>query len=451
MPAPDPSRSQAASLSDRADLGGFQDFAGALEPRPGEVEAGSAGDLLAPSKGEPRTPISLIRAEPEDGIIHKYSVTHLVFTALCDSRPDRPSLPAWTLWSNQDNRSFTVSSPELHGGGGRGDCPFHLRALADPPWCQLSPGPLWADNFIQVLGRGGAGLPLSHRQGRLWGVPLVITVIAVALKKIGYDASDVSVGWCWIDLEAEDRVLWMLLTGKLWELLAYVTLPVLYLLIRKHIGRAHAALSEYRPIISQAQQLQRQTSVADKKLVLIPLIFIFLRVWSTVRFILTLYSSPVVQSPVLVVLHVGLPSPSPGAAQLIQPELHPAFPSPTGSLDQRRPGDVHLQVQARPELNHTARVHLQVQARPELNHIARVTADQPQGVEGKGIGNTFQGGANCITFALCTRAVRTRLLSLCCCCCPSQPPAQSPPKAPAPSQTGQAQRPTRTPGELPCT
>ncbi|KAB1268120.1 G-protein coupled receptor 157 [Camelus dromedarius] len=169
-----------------------------------------------------------------------------------------------------------------------------------------------------------------------WGVPLVITVIAVALKKIGYDASDVSVGWCWIDLEAEDRVLWMLLTGKLWELLAYVTLPVLYLLIRKHIGRAHAALSEYRPIISQAQQLQRQTSVADKKLVLIPLIFIFLRVWSTVRFILTLYGSPVVQSPVLVVLHVGLPSPSPGAARLIQPKLHPSFPSPTGSLDQRR-------------------------------------------------------------------------------------------------------------------
>lgn len=71
-----------------------------------------------------------------------------------------------------------------------------------------------------------------------WGVPLAITVAAVSLKKIGYDASDVSVGWCWIDLEAEDRVLWMLLTGKLWELLAYVTLPVLYLLIRKHINRA---------------------------------------------------------------------------------------------------------------------------------------------------------------------------------------------------------------------
>lgn len=74
-----------------------------------------------------------------------------------------------------------------------------------------------------------------------WGVPLVITVAAVALKKIGYDASDVSVGWCWIDLQAEDRVLWMLLTGKLWEGLAYVALPVLYLLVRKHISRAVGA------------------------------------------------------------------------------------------------------------------------------------------------------------------------------------------------------------------
>ncbi|XP_053256846.1 G-protein coupled receptor 157 isoform X1 [Podarcis raffonei] len=71
-----------------------------------------------------------------------------------------------------------------------------------------------------------------------WGVPLVITVLAVILKKIGYDASDVSVGWCWIDIEAEDRILWMLLAGKLWEILAYVTLPVFYILIKKHINRA---------------------------------------------------------------------------------------------------------------------------------------------------------------------------------------------------------------------
>ncbi|NXI85637.1 GP157 protein, partial [Rhipidura dahli] len=168
-----------------------------------------------------------------------------------------------------------------------------------------------------------------------WGVPLAITVAAVALKKIGYDASNVSVGWCWVDLDAEDRLLWMLLTGKVWEILAYVTLPVLYILIKKHINRAHAALSEYRPILPAAPALRPRASVADKKLVLIPVIFIFLRIWSTVRFVLTLCDSPAVQNSVLVVLH--------------------------------------------------------------------------------GIGNTFQGGANCIMFVLCTRVVRARLLSLLCC------------------------------------
>nr|XP_034975946.1 G-protein coupled receptor 157 isoform X1 [Zootoca vivipara] len=76
-----------------------------------------------------------------------------------------------------------------------------------------------------------------------WGVPLVITVLAVILKKIGYDASDVSVGWCWINIEAEDRILWMLLAGKLWEILAYVTLPVFYILIKKHINRAVKVMS----------------------------------------------------------------------------------------------------------------------------------------------------------------------------------------------------------------
>ncbi|XP_035413302.1 G-protein coupled receptor 157 isoform X1 [Cygnus atratus] len=180
----------------------------------------------------------------------------------------------------------------------------------------------------------GAGL-LCCFHAVSWGVPLCITVAAVALKKIGYDASNVSVGWCWVNLDAEDRVLWMLLTGKVWEILAYVTLPVLYILIKKHINRAHAALSEYRPILSRTP-LQPRTSIADKKLILIPVIFIILRIWSTVRFILTLCNSPVVQNSVLVVLH--------------------------------------------------------------------------------GIGNTFQGGANCIMFVLCTRVVRARLLSSLCCC-----------------------------------
>ncbi|KAK3547237.1 hypothetical protein QTP86_017820 [Hemibagrus guttatus] len=136
-----------------------------------------------------------------------------------------------------------------------------------------------------------------------WGVPLAITVAAVSLQKIGYDASEVSVGWCWISIEEDDHVLWMLLTGKIWELLAYVILPVLYILIKRHIHKAHAALSEYRPILACNGLSQSVSSMADRKLTLIPIIFIALRLWSTVRFVLLLTDSPARQNPVLVTLH----------------------------------------------------------------------------------------------------------------------------------------------------
>ncbi|KAM3872389.1 G-protein coupled receptor 157 [Diretmus argenteus] len=170
-----------------------------------------------------------------------------------------------------------------------------------------------------------------------WGVPLAITAAALFLSKIGYDASEVSVGWCWVRIQAPDRVLWMLLTGKIWEFLAYLTLPVLYILIKRHIHSAHAALSEYRPILASNPLSHSFSSMADRKLTLIPIIFIALRIWSTVRFVLLLAGSPARQNPVLVTLH--------------------------------------------------------------------------------GIGNTFQGAANCIMFVLCTQPIRTRLFAALCCCC----------------------------------
>ncbi|XP_066526151.1 G-protein coupled receptor 157 [Hoplias malabaricus] len=168
-----------------------------------------------------------------------------------------------------------------------------------------------------------------------WGVPLAITVAALALQKIGYDASEVSVGWCWVSIREKDHVLWMLLTGKIWEFLAYITLPVLYILIKRHIHKAHAALSEYRPILATSPTSQSLSTMADRKLTLIPIIFIALRMWSTIRFLLMLADSPARQNPVLVILH--------------------------------------------------------------------------------GIGNTFQGAANCIMFVLCTRPVRSRLINVLCC------------------------------------
>ncbi|KAK2851291.1 hypothetical protein Q5P01_007567 [Channa striata] len=178
-----------------------------------------------------------------------------------------------------------------------------------------------------------------------WGIPLVITVTAVSLKKIGYDASEVSVGWCWVRIQANDRYLWMLLTGKIWEFLAYITLPVIYILIKRHIHIAHDALSEYRPILANRPLSQSFSSMADVKLTLIPIVFIVLRIWSTVRFILLLADSPVRNNPILVTLH--------------------------------------------------------------------------------GIGNTFQGAANCIMFVLLTQPIRTRLCTTLCHCSKCRAEAQN--------------------------
>ncbi|XP_049609038.1 G-protein coupled receptor 157 [Syngnathus scovelli] len=149
-----------------------------------------------------------------------------------------------------------------------------------------------------------------------WGVPLAITIAGVCLNKIGYTASEVSVGWCWVRIHIPDRVLWMLLSGKIWEFLAYLTLPVLYILIKRHIHTAHAALSEYRPLLANRTPSYSFSTMADMKLTLIPLIFITLRIWSTIRFILLLAGSPAGQNPVLVMLH-GIGNTSQGAANCI--------------------------------------------------------------------------------------------------------------------------------------
>lgn len=80
----------------------------------------------------------------------------------------------------------------------------------------------------------------------------------------------------------------------------------LFVVFQKLSVTQHAALSEYRPILANRPASHSFSSMADTKLTLIPIIFIFLRIWSTVRFILLLAGSPARQNPVLVTLHVSL-------------------------------------------------------------------------------------------------------------------------------------------------
>ncbi|XP_032824266.2 G-protein coupled receptor 157 isoform X1 [Petromyzon marinus] len=189
-----------------------------------------------------------------------------------------------------------------------------------------------------------------------WLVPLVSTSLAMALGHLGYDGSAVSVGWCWVRIDTSGALLWMLLTGKLWELLAYTALPVLYLHTTCHIRKVRKDLSEYRSLLHSGGPPARGAAGGpvtrggvpaggvpaggggpggDGKLVLIPVVFVALRVWSTVRFFLALTDSPALHHPALVLLH--------------------------------------------------------------------------------GVGNSLQGAANCALFVFCTPPVRARLFSALCC------------------------------------
>lgn len=68
-----------------------------------------------------------------------------------------------------------------------------------------------------------------------WGVPLVIVAAAVGSNGLGWDNSYISVGWCWVNLDNNNFLIWMLFGGKIWEFSAYVILPVIYFLVKRHI------------------------------------------------------------------------------------------------------------------------------------------------------------------------------------------------------------------------
>ena len=80
-------------------------------------------------------------------------------------------------------------------------------------------------------------LPLFHGCG--WGIPVTLVSLAYVLGKLGNDGDRVTSGWCWINvsLNWKDQVLWMLLAGKLWEIIAYFVIAVLYALIKRSMKK----------------------------------------------------------------------------------------------------------------------------------------------------------------------------------------------------------------------
>lgn len=146
-------------------------------------------------------------------------------------------------------------------------------------------------------------IPFFHIVG--WGLPILIVSLGLGYNALGYDTfSGQQVGWCWVrsgDNIPEDCTLfWRIFAGKGWEILSYIVTFFLYIRIKFFLRKKtsnrdegnnslNSTLSEKDPLVLQksndlGKKSRDALHQADKKLILIPVVFVFIRIWSTLRF-----------------------------------------------------------------------------------------------------------------------------------------------------------------------
>ena len=80
-------------------------------------------------------------------------------------------------------------------------------------------------------------MQLFHLIG--WGIPILIGIIAFSNSAYGFSRNVGTSGWCWISEHQKwsKVVMWMFITGKGWEIMAYICIFKFYLLVILQIRR----------------------------------------------------------------------------------------------------------------------------------------------------------------------------------------------------------------------
>jgi len=131
-------------------------------------------------------------------------------------------------------------------------------------------------------------IPLFHMVS--WGVPLVIVCFAMGFGALGRDYYSGVVGWCWISDSkiivwpsfpgTESAFFWKIVAGKGIELFTYIFTPIVYILSKRELDYQYY---EQRLLLNTTVRATLQDT--DRKLVLIPIIFVGVRIWGSVRFV----------------------------------------------------------------------------------------------------------------------------------------------------------------------
>ena len=80
-------------------------------------------------------------------------------------------------------------------------------------------------------------MQLLHLIG--WGIPILIGIIAFTMGAYGFSRNVGTSGWCWISEHQKwwKVVMWMFVTGKGWEIMAYICIFKFYLFVILQIRR----------------------------------------------------------------------------------------------------------------------------------------------------------------------------------------------------------------------
>lgn len=115
-----------------------------------------------------------------------------------------------------------------------------------------------------------------------WGIPLVIVGIALGEEALGNDMDKVTPGWCWINTTLKDKIFWMLITGKAWEISSCILCFLFFILLILHIRK-----KVYHDNGQLSSTLSKETALkVQKRLILVPALFVMVRIWGTIRFLL---------------------------------------------------------------------------------------------------------------------------------------------------------------------
>uniref|UniRef100_A0A6B2LBQ6 G-protein coupled receptors family 1 profile domain-containing protein n=1 Tax=Arcella intermedia TaxID=1963864 RepID=A0A6B2LBQ6_9EUKA len=123
-------------------------------------------------------------------------------------------------------------------------------------------------------------------------IPLLIVSLAMAFGALGLSQYSSRIGWCWIapgeniygpPLSFSGRIVfWSFVAGKGVEMTAYLFTPILYFYIRREMN---AQQYDSRLLNANVRMTLQDT---ERKLVLIPFIFLGLRIWGSLRYVGTL-------------------------------------------------------------------------------------------------------------------------------------------------------------------